>query len=189
MTTLERIADTFFEPPKKTDYTTYGRVDSINADGSYQVQLNASATTTRCTKLCEAAVGDSVMVVVQANGHAAAIGRVGGDNAPNPVSMTFTKNTSNVDSISVGVCKRIGKLCIFSCDGNLKTAGKGTWTDTVLGTLDVTSVGWTYALGRTNSGEVFTVQITTNSNEIVYRTLAKATTDATFRFSLVFICN
>ena len=77
MTTLEKIADTFFEPPRKTDFTAYGRVASVNADGSYQVQLNSSATTTRCTKLCEASVDDSVMVIVQANGHAAAVGKVG----------------------------------------------------------------------------------------------------------------
>lgn len=78
MTTLERIADTFFPEPKKGDYTTYGRVTSVNPDGSYQVQLNASGTDTRCTKLCDASAGDSVLVIVQSNGRAAAIGRVGG---------------------------------------------------------------------------------------------------------------
>lgn len=79
MTSLERFADAFFPEPKKADYSTYGRVSSINPDGSYQVQLNASGTDTRCAKLCDAAVGDSVLVIVQSNGRAAAIGRVGAE--------------------------------------------------------------------------------------------------------------
>lgn len=90
MTSLERFADAFFPEPKKGDYTTYGRVDSINPDGSYQVQLNASATTTRCAKLCEAAVGDSVLVIVQSNGRAAAIGRVGGSVPKQTVELLWT---------------------------------------------------------------------------------------------------
>lgn len=102
MTNLERFADAFFPEQKKGDYTTYGRVASINPDGSYQVQLNASGTDTRCAKLCDADVGDRVMVVIQANGHCAAIGRVGGTKptvellwtnpAPSSVMESYTVN-------------------------------------------------------------------------------------------------
>lgn len=75
---LERLADTLYPKPEPKNGTAYGTVETINADGSYQVKLNASATTTRCAKLCDASVGDRVLVLIQANGHCAAIGRVGG---------------------------------------------------------------------------------------------------------------
>ena len=75
---LERLADTLYPKPEPKNSTAYGTVESINADGSYQVKLNASATTTRCAKLCDAEVTDRVLVLIQANGHCAALGRVGG---------------------------------------------------------------------------------------------------------------
>ena len=75
---LERLADTLYPKPEPKNSTAYGTVEAVNADGSYQVKLNASATTTRCAKLCDAEVGDRVFVIIQANGHCAAIGRVGG---------------------------------------------------------------------------------------------------------------
>lgn len=75
---LERLADTLYPKPEPKNSTAYGTVESINPDGSYQVKLNASATTTRCAKLCDAEVTDRVLVLIQANGHCAAIGRVGG---------------------------------------------------------------------------------------------------------------
>lgn len=75
---LERLADTLYPKPEPKNGTAYGTVESVNADGSYQVKLNASATTTRCAKLCDAEVGDRVFVIIQANGHCAALGRVGG---------------------------------------------------------------------------------------------------------------
>lgn len=81
---LERLADTLYPKETPKDTHAYGTVESINQDGSYQVKLNASATTTRCAKLCDAEVGDRVMVVIQGNGHCAAIGRVGGTPQPLP---------------------------------------------------------------------------------------------------------
>lgn len=79
---LERIADTLYPKPEPRNSTAYGTVSAVNADGSYQVRLNASATTTRCAKLCDAEVSDRVLVLIQANGHCAAIGRVGGSIEP-----------------------------------------------------------------------------------------------------------
>jgi hypothetical protein len=75
---LENIGKILVPEQPRTDSTCYGRVDSINDDGSFQVQLNASATKTRCANLCGAAVNDRVLVLIQANGHCAANGRVGG---------------------------------------------------------------------------------------------------------------
>lgn len=75
---------------KPQDFHQYATVDSINADGSYQVQLNGSLTTTRAAKLCSAEIGDRVMCVVQ-DGQVAAIGRVGGEPQPNLYEGTITK--------------------------------------------------------------------------------------------------
>lgn len=97
---LERIADTLYPKPEPRNSTAYGTVDAINADGSYQVRLNASATTTRCAKLCDAGVGDRVLVLIQANGHCAAIGRVGGTDLPIPLGnlgMTAGRYTATVN--------------------------------------------------------------------------------------------
>lgn len=69
----------FSSQPECSDLHVFGSVKSINADGSYQVQLNTSSVTTRCAKLCNASVGDRVLVVIMRNGRAAAIARLGGD--------------------------------------------------------------------------------------------------------------
>lgn len=104
---LERLADTLYPKESPKDTHAYGTVESVNLDGSYQVKLNASATTTRCAKLCDAEVGDRVMVVIQGNGHCAAIGRVGGTpqplpniellwTNPNPTSNFAAQTLSNI---------------------------------------------------------------------------------------------
>lgn len=92
---LERIADTLYPKPEPKSSTAYGTVSSVNPDGSYQVRLNASATTTRCAKLCDAEAGDRVLVLIQANGHCAVIGRVGGSMGA--VSLFDGNNTGAVD--------------------------------------------------------------------------------------------
>lgn len=92
---LERLADTLYPKPEPKNATAYGTVESVNADGSYQVKLNASATTTRCAKLCDAEVGDRVLVLIQANGHCAAIGRVGGTDLPIKVEDGGTGATTS----------------------------------------------------------------------------------------------
>ena len=97
---LERIADTLYPKEQPRNSTAYGSVDSINADGSYQVKLNASATTTRCAKLCDADVGDRVLVLIQANGHCSAIGRVGGSIPTQPTFELLWTNDKPSSSFS-----------------------------------------------------------------------------------------
>ena len=81
---LDRIADALgMNVKRQNDIHEYATVDSINADGSYQVRFNASLTTTRAAKLCDADAGDRVLCVIS-NGQAAAIGRVGGSVPPLP---------------------------------------------------------------------------------------------------------
>lgn len=78
MSSLEQFGEAFFPPKQSKVSTAYGTVQSVNDDGSYQVKLNASGTT-RCAKLCNALVDDTVFVVIQENGKCAAISRVGGE--------------------------------------------------------------------------------------------------------------
>lgn len=91
---LDRIAQAFgMDAPKESDAHEYATVDSVNADGSYQVQFNGAVNTTRAAKLCNAEIGDRVMCVVS-NGKAAAIARVGGEPQPTPPTLhtgTITK--------------------------------------------------------------------------------------------------
>lgn len=106
---LERLADTLCPKPEPKNSTAYGTVESINPDGSYQVKLNASSTTTRCAKLCDAEVADRVLVLIQANGHCAAIGRVGGSIPSNDVDWTQS-------SYSDGWYMRRGKFVSVHCE-------------------------------------------------------------------------
>ena len=76
---LDRIAQAFgMDAPKESDSHQYATVDSVNVDGSYQVQMNGALSTVRAAKLCDAEIGDRVMCVVH-DGQVAAIGRVGGE--------------------------------------------------------------------------------------------------------------
>lgn len=76
---IEQWSDLMFPDKDGKDVHVYGSVRAINADGSYEVQLNASSVTTKCTACCTAIVGDRVLVCIKADGRCAAIGRVGGD--------------------------------------------------------------------------------------------------------------
>lgn len=94
---LDNIAQAFgMGAPKEADVHEYGTVNSINPDGSYQVQLNGALSETRAAKLCNAEQGDRVMAVIH-NGQAAAIGRVGGE-LPDPEPTTYTGTITKVYS-------------------------------------------------------------------------------------------
>lgn len=68
------------------DSHVWGNVKAVNEDGSYQVQLNASAVTTRCANCCAASVGDRVLVCVMANGRCAATAVLGGGSGDRVVA-------------------------------------------------------------------------------------------------------
>lgn len=81
MVTLDDVANAFnlkLEEDNK-GFSVYGQVKSINSDGTYQVSLNGSTTTTKCARLTGAHVGDVVLVTVLNNGYAVVTGCVGGD--------------------------------------------------------------------------------------------------------------
>lgn len=78
---IEQWSDLMFPETGGTDAHLWGSVKSVNADGSYEVQLNASSVTTRCAAGCNASVGDRVLVCIMANGRCAAISKLGGLSA------------------------------------------------------------------------------------------------------------
>lgn len=61
-----------------SDYHTYGLVESVNADGSYQVRLDGAPCATRCANTCTVSAGDRALVLVKSDGKCAVVGRVGG---------------------------------------------------------------------------------------------------------------
>ena len=101
---MEDVASVLFDSPPRRDYTCYGSVESVNSDGSYQVRLNAGGPSTRCVRLCNAEAGDRVLVLLQANGHCAAIGRVGGDALPDSAvgTVLFESASGTNSTISIG---------------------------------------------------------------------------------------
>lgn len=79
---LDDVAAALLPEDRPRDSHAYGRVESVNADGSYEVHLNASSATVRCAACCTASAGDRVLVVIKADGKCAAVGRVGGLISP-----------------------------------------------------------------------------------------------------------
>jgi hypothetical protein len=127
---LEDFADAFFGKNERGVSTAYGTVLSVNADGSYQVKMSATGDT-RCAKLCDAEVGDTVMVLIQANGHCAALGRVGGSPQPDVLyyeeygttgTVTLSQSAANYDHMRIFFRKvngqnQRGSADVFSPDG------------------------------------------------------------------------
>lgn len=102
----------------ESDYHTYGNVKSINADGSYQVQLNTSSVTTKCVRGCNASVGDRVIVVIRRDGQAIALARVGGNS----------EAISSHYSVDLNSFTETGKYYIET-GTNLPIAGNPGWLD------------------------------------------------------------
>ena len=129
---LDRIAQAFgMNQTKAPDFHQYATVDSINVDGSYQVQLNGSLVTTRAAKLCNAAIGDRVLCVVQ-DGDVAAIGKVGAETPYTPPSMyngtitrEYTGNGFSVENANFHAINGVVTVPIqFSATSNF--SGNGT---------------------------------------------------------------
>lgn len=64
---------------KPSDGHRWGLVESVAADGSYNVRLNSSSVLTRCSAGCTASVGDVVFVVIKTDGECVAVSRLGGE--------------------------------------------------------------------------------------------------------------
>ena len=92
---IEQWSDLLFSNKETGVVPVYGNVRSVNDDGSYMVQLNASGTLTRCAPCCTAMVGDRVLVLIKPNGKCDAIGRLGGDLGGGGEIVTTVNDASN----------------------------------------------------------------------------------------------
>lgn len=172
----------------KVDVHTTGLVKSINADGSYQVQLNASSTTTRCAAGCTAGVGDRVLVCIMANGRCVAVGRLGGDAASAVLNDTMgtahllessVTPGANYSSVSLGDAYLLGNCLRLAFSATRKEAISGNITNETVCTIAVKhggriknayNVSFTSGSsggnasfttgGMTNDGETMTVTVT-----------------------------
>ena len=122
---LDRIAQAFgMDAPKESDSHQYATVDSVNVDGSYQVQMNGATGTVRAAKLCDAEVGDRVLCVIS-DGQVAAVGRVGGELPHTPtlntgtITKTYSSNGFAVENTTFYECNGIVTVPIqFSATAN-----------------------------------------------------------------------
>ncbi len=74
--TIDQMAKALgFDQKQKQDTHIIGTVQSVNADGSYQVALNKSSVTTKCMPFCDATVNSRVLVLVMKDGKCAAIAK------------------------------------------------------------------------------------------------------------------
>ncbi len=73
--TVDDVAAMMLPRNKAREFHCWGVVESVNADGSYQVQLNDSSVTTRCAACVSAAAGSRVLVLVMANGQCVALAK------------------------------------------------------------------------------------------------------------------
>lgn len=63
---------------RPTDEHKYGIVRAVNADGSYEVQLDGDVQPSRCSPFAAASVGERVLVVTKRDGTNDLLGRLGG---------------------------------------------------------------------------------------------------------------
>lgn len=81
--------------------------------------------------------------------------------------------------------RRIGNICVVSGIGT--ATGYTAWTNYVIATIDAISEEEVHGLSMNNFGEVATVEININSNQIIWRPLGNSNlTNGQFRFQLIF---
>jgi microcystin-dependent protein len=107
-----------------SDYHTYGSIESVNEDGSYQVRLDGASNATRCANTCTAYAGDRALVLVKSDGKCAVVGRVGGT-----VSTGGPKGDPGANGKDGRGIKSTAVTYQASASGT--EAPTGTWSETV----------------------------------------------------------
>lgn len=175
---IEQWSELMFPEQRGADAHAYGRVVSINADGSYEVQLNRSAVTTKCAPCCSALVGDRVLVVIKANGKCDAIGRLGGEiggggevvmtvnDASNYVAGKVFAHAGTNDPAGALLCdgravSRSTYWELFAAIGTTYGAGDGSSTFNLPNIESRTIIGESdsYALGSTGGEAAHTLTV------------------------------
>lgn len=107
-----------------SDYHTYGSIESVNEDGSYQVRLDGASNATRCANTCTAYAGDRALVLVKSDGKCAVVGRVGGTvstGGPKGDPGANGKDGRGIKSTAV----------TYQAPASGTEAPTGTWSETV----------------------------------------------------------
>ena len=73
---IDQVASVLFPGKSQQEFHTWGVVSTVNSDGSYEVKLNDSGTTTRCARCVAAQAQDRVLVLVMGNGQCVALAKV-----------------------------------------------------------------------------------------------------------------
>ena len=106
------------------------------------------------------------------------------------IGATTVTRQSGASAISM-LAKKVGKLCIVSGSADFSSAPQ-SWTNYDIATITkggspLNSAITVYGLAYGNSGKVATVEISANTNKIVFRPLGNTGyTDTNARFFLVY---
>ena len=170
MVTLDDMANALNLKPEEVNkvFAVYGQVKSINPDGTYQVSLNGSTTTTKCARLTGAHVGDVVLVTVLNNGYSVVTGCVGGDtDAVDALEMgeqaVETANTASENAATAlaqaGASIATDTLHYLATDqsSGVTTSTPG-WTTTVQAITLALPYLWTYHTYHKASGQSINTQ-------------------------------
>ena len=142
-------------------FAVYGQVKSINPDGTYQVSLNGSTTTTKCARLTGAHVGDVVLVTVLNNGYSVVTGCVGGDtDASDALDLANDAREDAAEALAqAGAGITTDTLHYLATDqsSGVTTSTPG-WTTTVQAITTAAPYLWTYHTYHKASGQSVNTQ-------------------------------
>ena len=170
MVTLDDMANALNLKPEEVNkvFAVYGQVKSINPDGTYQVSLNGSTTTTKCARLTGAHVGDVVLVTVLNNGYSVVTGCVGGDtDAVDALEMgeqaVETANTASENAATAlaqaGASIATDTLHYLATDlDSGVTINTPGWTTTIQAITLALPYLWTYHTYHKASGQSINTQ-------------------------------
>lgn len=115
---------------KPSDGHRWGLVESVAADGSYNVRLNSSSVLTKCSAGCTASVGDVVFVVIKTDGECVAVSRLGGEGNGIDFPLSVDKGGTGVTSdAAIGLkAYPVGAVYISYTSTSPAQLFGGTWT-------------------------------------------------------------
>lgn len=115
---------------KPSDGHRWGLVESVAADGSYNVRLNSSSVLTKCSAGCTASAGDVVFVVIKTDGECVAVSRLGGEGSGIDFPLSVDKGGTGVTTnAAIGLkAYPVGAVYISYTSTSPAQLFGGTWT-------------------------------------------------------------